>query len=1189
MWSHTIKSSSPKSTNPPAERPARAGNNLKKENSAVKEPGEDMTKGFDADGFSKTSKVHAYKKPLTVPKAPSFSRTTSRVGQTATSETDPLRKDSQDKSTQPVRSTHTPRTGAPARVSRTATPTQSSSKASKAGTPSKTKPPVTSPKNSVSGRRLTNTSAPNDVRFPGSESPGTDLGTQKADKPEESLTNDDNTKDENEFHDISKAKDLGDNQGLEELKQTIAVKDGEIRDLQMDIQKLQTTKDAEIQELQAQIGHIQVTSEHENKESKAALSAQIAPLESELEDARNRIRDLEASCHKVQEESDRSLGLKDEEIQRLSQAAHERRRELETKESALSLKGEFQRLQTQHKRELDEAVAAASAEVEAVQVERDELIQSRDKEIKEMSELVQELQEKVEQAHQADKDELKEANRRHDQKLQEKVEEHEQELRDKTAKHQKALRDDASQYELKLRDAITRYGELQERVSQLEEELRNAAAKYVQEKSDAEEEHQAILRDAAGRHQQESRDTASKYQKEVEDLMLMHHEELKTARTRNDQASEDSTTKHQQEIEALTAKHKEELEIAATRQAQAIEDAAADYQQKFQSLERKHLEEIRSAATRDEGESKLLSTKHQEELQNMTARHQVKLEEVMATHKQDSSNAAIQSQQAIEAMRARHQEESRTAASQIDELRVVTKRQQQELADGATIQEQELERVASKYRHELHEVTEKHGQELEEARAKYQELEGESTKKEQFLQELAQKYEEDAGRLQKQPVIAADKAVTLEMKPRELDEESGREAIIKYERILRATIRRNEEELQSLRTIYATAVEEITALREKLQDVEQKQREAVEEELQSLRTIYATAVEEISALRRKVEAVDQKRCEAVDEAASLKASLDDHELKRSEAVDQLSSLKDLMKDGEPERSEAAVETALLKDKLELADRRFEQDQQSVSDLQRQVRGLQEQIEELSKEKDLDQTEAAVDAALFKDKLELADLEIHLHKGTISALQNEVEKLKSQLAENSADTSLDHNEAVVDVALLKDKLEVADIQIRQAKGTVSNLQEEIEGLKSQITDSAVGMDLDQNEAAVEIALLKNTLELANLESHQDKATIATLRKQIDGLQVQVNDTPKTGGAYTHHQLRDELSMLERHHDAQMIDLDSLKANVAAESKVREEEWKKRADVWDQLASELQGMKTQLVGTVGGNSIRAGSSE
>ncbi len=1161
MWSHTIKTSAPKSTNPPAERPARAGNNLKKKDEVVKTPEEDMTKGFDADGFSKTSKVHAYKKPLTVAKAPSFGRTTSRAGQTATSGTDSLGKDGQNKSTQPVRPTQTPKTSTPVRVPRTATPTQSSSRASKAGTPLKNKPPIISPKKNVASRRVTNTSTPNGIRSIGSEDSAPDLETQKPGEPGEISTNDDHSKHDNDFEDISRAKDIQDHQGLEELKDTIAVKDGEIRDLQNEIQRLQTTKDAEIQELQVQTKNMQITNENRDEETKAAFLAQIAPLESEIDDARKKISVLEAAHLRTQEESSKALGLKDEEIQKLSQAVHGRRRDQESKESALSLKDEFQRLQTQHKRELDAAIGESAAKLEAIQVERDELIQSRDKEIKEMSDLVQELQERVEKAHQADKDELREANRKHEQELHGKVEEHEQELQ----------------------DATMRYEELREKASQLEQELRNIAAKHVKDMDDAEKERQILLRDATERHEQESRDTASKYQKEVEDLMLVHHNEIKTARTRNEQASEDSAAKHQQEIEVLTTKHKEELEAAAARQEQALEDAAANFQQMSQVLENKHLEELRTADNRDEVEAEALSAKHQQEVRDMTAKHQGELEEVMAKNKHDSGNAALQSQQAVETMIAKHREESANAASQIEELRALTEKHQQELGNVASTHEQDLERVTLKHQQELHGLTTGFDRELEDAKAKYGELENRSLKKEQDLREATEKHEEEVGRLQNQLETAAGNVASLETSLREFNlrtDDSNRDAALKLEQELQTATCKYEEELQSLRTIYATAVEEITALRRTLQDVEQKQREAVEEELQSLRTIYATAVEEITALRRKVEALDRKRNEAVDEAASLKASLDDLDLKRCEAVGQLTSLQGIMKDEELERSEAAVEIALLRDKLELADRRFEQDQQAVSDLQRQIRVLEAQIAELSTDKNLDQTEAAVDAALFKDKLELADLEIHLHKGTISALQNETERLQAQLAENSNDKNLDHNEAVVDVALLKDKLELADIQIRQAKGTVSNLQEEIEELKTQITDSTIGMDLDQNEAAVEIALLKNTLELANLESHQDKATITTLRKQNDGLQTQIASAPKTG-SYTHHQLRDELSMLERHHDAQVTDLDALRADMAADSQQREQEWKKRADVWDKFASELQGMKT-FVGTVGGRS-------
>lgn len=1115
-----------------------------------------MTNGFDVDGFSKMSKVHASKKPLTVAKAPSFGRTTSRAGQTTTSGADSLRKDSLNKNTQSVKPTQTSRAGTPARVPRTATPTQSSSRASKAATPLQNKVPVTSPKHTASARRLTSTSTQNGVQSSGSEKAASELDTHEPGEPDEPgepnepgepPANDNHSKDEKVIHFVSSAKYLP----------RIAVKDGEIQDLKAEIQTLQTTKHAENQKLNAQINDIQTANEHKIEETKAAFLAQIESLESEVDVARQKISKLEANQHKTQEEHNRILNLKDEEIQKLSGTAQGRRGEQEPKESELSLKDQFQRLKTQHKRELDEAAAAASAEVEAFRAEHHESLQSRDQEIKEMSDLVQELQEKVEKAHQADKDELKEAKQRHEQQTQDRVEQHGQELR----------------------DATTRFEELQEKVQHHERELRDAAAKHVQEMNDEKEERQTILRDTTQRHEQESRDTASKYQQEVEDLMLTHHAEIKTARTWNEQASSESAAKHQQEIEALIVKHREELGVATARQEQAIRNAAAKHQQESQSLEAKHLEELRSATKKDEQESGTLVTKHEQEIQAMTAKHQEELGEIITTNEQGSGNAAIKSQQAIEAIITEHREELASATSQIEELRAVNHKHQQELGDKATNHVQEIERVSREQQQELRGMSTKYDQELEEAKAKYKELEDVSLKRET---EAARKHEETA-QLRNQLETAISKVASLETTLRDLNlqtGDSGREASSKEQELRTATLK-YEEEVQSLQTIYATAVEEITALRRALQDVEQKQSEAVEEELQSLRTIYATAVEEITALRRKVENVDQKRSEAVDEAASLKASREDLDLKRSEAVGQLVSLQGIMKDEELERSEVAVGLALLRDKLELADRRFEQDQQAVSDLQRQNRELQAQVAELSTDTNLDRSEAAVDVALLKDKLELADLEIHLHKGTISALQNETERLQTQLADQSADLSLGRDEAVVDVALLKDKLELADIQIRQAKGTVSNLQEEIEGLKAQITNSTIGMDLDQNEAAVEIALLKNTLELANLESHQDKATITTLQKQIEGLQAHVADTPKTG-SNTSRNIRQELSTLGRHQAAQMTDLESLKADMAAESESREQGWKQRADVFDRFASELQGMNTRLVETMAGSS-------
>ena len=1160
MWSHTIKSSAPKSKDPPAERPARAGNNLKKKDDIVTPLEEDRMTGFDADGFSKTSKVHPYKKPLTVAKAPSFSRTTSRAGQTAASASDNLLKDSPSKSTRPVKPGQTPRSGTPARVPRTATPTQSSSRALKVGTPLKKKPPITSPNYTGPARSRTSSSTTNGVRSPRSEIAPPDSDAPKADEPEAFTADDAHIKDETNVDDTSAAKGLQDREETEDLKHKTAAKDEMIQDLQTEIQGLQGASDAETLKLKVQYNDKQTSHEHRDEETKAAFLAQIASLEAEIDDVRKKNSDLEMSQRKINDEHQKALSLKDEEIQKLSQTADGRRREQEAKEPALSLQGEFQRLHTQHKRELDEAVAAALADVEAIQVERDELIQSRDKEVKEMSDLVQELQEKVEKAHQADKDELKEAKRKHEQQLHDRAAGHEQEVRDVTR----------------------RFEDLQERVSQLEQELRDVVTERTQERNDAKIERQTILRDATEKHEQESRDTALKYQKEVEDLMLKHHTEIKTARTRNEQAFEDSAAKHEWEIEALKAKHKEQLEVAAERQEQALRDAAAKYQEDLQSLEAKHLEES-SSANRDEQESRDLSAKHQQELEAVTAKHQEELEKVILRNKQDSGNAAVKSQQAIETMVAKHREEIAKAASQNEDLRAVIQEHEEKIKAMTTTHNQTLQRVTLEHQQELRGVTTNYDQELQEAKAKCREFESALLEKDQTLQ-VVQKNEEEAVRLRNQLETAAGSVVSLETSLRDLAlqrDASSKEAALNFEQELRTARLEYEEELQTLRTIYATAVEEITALRRTLQDVERRQREEIEEELQSLRTIYATAVEEITALRRKVEAVDQKRSQAVDEASSLKASWDDLELKRSEAVRQLTSLQGKLKVGELERSEAAVENALLRDKLELADRRFEQDQQAVSDLQSQIKDLQAQIAELSTDKNLDQSEAAVDAALFKDKLELADLEIHLHRGTISALQNEVERLRAQRTEDSADRDLDQNEAVVDVEMLKDKLELANIQIRQAKGTVSNLQEEIEGLKAQITNSTIDMDLDQDEAAVEIALLKNTLELSNLESHQDKTTITSLQKQLERLQAQVAGTSKEG-PYSNQQLRDELSMLERHHAAQVSDLEALRADVAADHELREQGWKERADVWDSFASELQGMKTQLTGTVGGSS-------
>ena len=182
--------------------------------------------------------------------------------------------------------------------------------------------------------------------------------------------------------------------------------------------------------------------------------------------------------------------------------------------------------------------------------------------------------------------------------------------------------------------------------------------------------------------------------------------------------------------------------------------------------------------------------------------------------------------------------------------------------------------------------------------------------------------------------------------------------------------------------------------------------------------------------------------------------------------------------------------------------------------------------------DHERNEAAVEIALLKDKLELAKL---------------------QRQNDNEDADREKKETAVELELLKHKLELAELQNRQAKEA---------------------SEAERNEAAVEIALLKNKLKLAELQNRKCNEDIAALQKELEALQVQLAVVPNIG-PYTAHQLREELGILGRHHSANLADALALKASIAAEREERQRGWSRRAEMREKIMDDLKGITAELM--------------
>lgn len=1079
-----------------------------------------MTIGFDADGFSKTSRVHASKKPLTVAKAPSFSRTTSssRAGQTSTdgrgtNKSDEIKRAAKTPSSQisPVATS--------VRQSRTGTPTQPSLKSSRAGTPSQIRPTVVNPKFTLN-RRAPSRPTSLQSATSASNSAGTEVASpqnfrrQDSPKKEEAEERQDTSADgpavKTEYEDCPT---------LEDLNHSIAIKDGEIEKLRSEMQELQTAHERSLEDAEASL-----------------LAQYDGSLQSDLDEARSKITELEGAQRS-----------KDEEIHTLRETAnhlHERikavheRKEQEARESVLSLKGEFQGLQTKHKRELEELEAKAagrvdvlrteydellrsrddnirdfqdlhskhsrdleevksaalartediqaeceklkclqtnhvreleetkasgSARVEGIQSKYDQLLECRDLEIKEMSDLVQELQEKLEQAHQAQEQMVKDAKSRHDQERRENNLIHERELQDMRIKHELDSEAAKEAYQTELREkAIIQEQTLSGTIKRHELELQDVQTRSEQELAAMRVAYQDELKEDAVKHEQSLSDAAISHQRELQALMDEHQNEIVTFAARLDQASGDAGTNHEQEIQALVEKHKEDIKTMTATHEEELSERASNHQQEVETLTEKYREELEVATSRGEQVSRDQVTKHLQEIEALKVQHRDELKAVMIRGEQDLRDAAMKFQQEKSVITAKHAEE----------LKVHTGSLEHAIKDATTRLEQEL-REATEHNDQLSLEAARLQKQLDTANAMIGELNNRTQKLQQAIENQNVSHQQELEEVTSRHHKGLQEAATKH--EREVEETAR-----KYNERDKAT-QEHGQEVSDLRRQLETATAEIASLtltpkcidtqrddasKEAAMKHEQDLRNVTlnyEEELDNLRTIYETAVEEVSSLRRRIEDLGVQH---------------DHEV------------------------------------------------EAIRDEHHTTNGQQTSVDETTiRDIELERAEEAVEMSLLKNKLELAEMQSAHDKESITSLQEVIENLRTQVNDSVANTKLDRDEAAVDMALLSDEVELADLQSRQDEEKIASLEKEIQVLKS------------------EKAILSERLP------------------------------------HTHQQIRGELSLLGKHQADRMAELTALKADMAAESALREQEWKRRAEVWDRFAIELQEMKADLAGTAG----------
>ncbi len=867
------------------------------------------------------------------------------------------------------------------------------------------------------------------------------------------------------------------------------------------------------------------------------------------------------------------LRSKDDEIRSLSETVQGLRNKLETtdqvKEQAVShsvtsLRDEFQDLQNLHKRKIEDIEAMALKRAEALQLEYDDLLRSRDQEIKDITGMVHDLRKEFETTREGQRRELDDTITKYEGQLQEIRAQHDKELsavHDEHAHELEAVRashqDKDSGYQSNLQELIKTHKSELESVS---------AERQVAEMS----------------HQQELRETRRKHEEALEAVKVEAQDEVRNEMTQLKSETKDASTRHQQEIENMQGTFRKEIGENAEIHDRALRDAALRHETELKDAGVGHSREVEAAIRNADITIEEESQRHKSELEEANTKYQHELADVERLRGQGSDDASQEHENQLRMIAEKYQQELSEAATSLadqasryehelqevnpslDEVKIRAVNYHREL-EGSRNTYELLENENRIQGQRLQEWATKHEKEMETVSTKYQEtMIQANTKMDQLVEEIAsckQKHQDRIIQMEREImqvrhdfVGAAAEATSLkvvieEMKLSRSVADDNMDHV--HQQQLTEAATKHEQELDQLHREVEAAVTEVASYKVALNESDTLRREAIgsttRNHEQSMRDATSKHEEDVSRLRQEYDNLTE-------ETASLKHKLRDSEHRGGEAFREIASLRDTLKDKDLAQEEAKVEIALLKDNLELSDREIIQHKDINNELRRDIDGLEAQCAHSAEDRDRERKEAAVEAALLNNTKELADRKNCENANVIISLQKDIERIQARLADTEDDLNRERNEANVEVALLKDKLELADLQKQSASEDTS---------------------LSRNESNVEIALLKDKLELADLQSQQDKKAIAALREELQAHTTKLPDT----APYVHYQLREELAMLARHHATNVADVAALKASVLAEREVREEEWRNRAESRERIAKEMHGIGAELRGIVG----------
>ena len=1039
MWSHTIGSSKPKGA--PA-KPAGRANASPTEKPLPEPPPKDdtPTQRFDTDGFSKTSRIHTSKKPVTVPKAPVLGRTASNRTERQPTETKEATRPGLEKrgsrvvappptragAGTPVRSTRTgtptqppaktQRTGAgvPGRHQRTATPTSPTSKTSRGGTPAQIRPGVGNPKSTAATKSRSHATLQNSkpklasnyakpaspvqdddsieggdaqeddqVPEPSVDGAATDSASEwvelkRAQSPEDEV---------NKGHSSTNGLLEADSKpGVDQAIQSPTKEEGDA-EAHGELSREIALRNETIRKLRREITFLQTAHERKVEKIEKAAAEQVQSLRLELDSVRGTLVDLDDKYHSLLESHEETLRAKDEEIQSISSdALHLQRRVKATDKAKNEGDNKYQ-----------------------------ELVRTKDNEIRRLSEVTQNLEDKLMTGDGSKDQGVVDKNRMHSKEEEiEKLTQTARDLEDKL----KAAEETIKQAEDDKDDRIQLLDEENQKISQKNEELQHElkAAKEATRQADG-----------------DRKDRIVSMENEIQRLAQVNHQLEEKLRATNSRLDEDNELLENkiEEIRRLsfTIQDLHGKLAATTTASERDHDQVRNMTEEVKGLSQtsQALQEKLKEANSGQGEHDRVIESKDDEIQGLKKGTQ-DLQETL---------------QAADSARVEHEQIIKSKDEEIERISTLIVDLQEKLKASEKVKDQEVDHSVRSLRDEFQDLQVKHKRKIEEVEAaaaarmnvlqrEYDELLKSRNQEVQEMEDLVQDVEEKVE------------------KTREIEKEETRKAVLEHERQLREKSSQYEDQIRDMNEKHARDFseadekhqQELAAVKADCQELQDK----ASEFKHKLLDMTNTYEQELESLRAVVRNADEKHDQELKEMAANY----EHELR---------SLRD--------ESTANTRDAIMRHETELRDvvTKHELDMESLS------RKYQDEIAAPSDEHAQNLKDAAA-----KHEQELQEI-ITKHK-------QELENLNSTHGQGVEDAARKHETEI------KNLTEKHRNDLNEANRKQEELQAQAQQYQQELRAAVSKYESDLKEAAARYDKLRNEAD----RSQEELEKVAQEHKQ-----------------------------------------------------------------------------------------------